>query len=171
MRKFDVQYVATKMSRVHGWVPAPFPGKFPTRVALRIIYHDGRRKEYIGKPTRGFGRWVSQLRYQSGIAIFGVWEFDRTHLVREGTWLGFEARENPTTNVSAGLALYYHPWDSWGQAQSWTAWERPFWTKRIVVDRQVHVVYSPLEKLKVSEHIEPFKIWVRAHRGDGQVNP
>lgn len=61
-------------------MPAPFPGRWPTRIAWRVESSDGRKASYIGKPIAQAARQFQALSsLPQAYDVCYLVEFDRKH--------------------------------------------------------------------------------------------
>lgn len=105
---------------------APFAGRWPTRIAVRIYTLVPGRIErdmwvYVGKPNKLVTARLQQARVSANVESIEVYEFDRQHLIRNSSVAYPLAHEWPfqANRVSQALGeLYYglvmpHPYISW----------------------------------------------------------
>lgn len=152
----------------HMQIPHPFGGKYPTRIAWRVTAENGQMlTSYCGKPAKGAVEILQHaLRKYTGrrVTLRAV-EFDRVGVLWE-----IERQASPRAQEflpyrSGNLWRYYHPWSLRQAGCAVLDFLKPQQGKRIRVDGKIHRVYSPQPKLKIREHIEPYKTWVRGWLG------
>lgn len=141
--------------------PAPFPGKYPTRIAWAVSFHGREAKTYVGKPSRSavnaLGKWVSKQDFDIGVVV----EFDRRNVIRDVHFQG-PVRATDRLNRNPFLMRLYHPWTA--PFNNFAVFH-DFVFKRIG-KRQVYVPKGILNKdglLSVKKHIEPYKLNLRRH--------
>lgn len=154
MRRFTIDF-ATDLPREGA--PAPFPGKWPTRIWWRIeAYGPHFERSYIGKPNRQalaqFALLAARIRH--GVEHLECGEFDR-HSVLYKSWPREIGAPWHSTHSRAWGA--YHHWDIVQPALAHFA--RPVWLKRIDGFR----CYSPQEVLK-REYVLEYKIWLKSQK-------
>lgn len=154
MRRFTIDF-ATDLPREGA--PAPFPGKWPTRIWWRIeAYHPHFERSYIGKPNRQALAQFARLaaRIGRGVEHLECGEFDR-HSVLYRSWPREIGAPWHTTHSRTWGA--YHHWDISQPALAHFA--RPVWLKRIDGFR----CYSPQEVLK-REYVLEYKTWLKSQK-------
>lgn len=169
MKRQTVDYWVAQLYKFTPTVPAPFPGKWPTHLVwqIRQVNPDGTARavldSYCGKPSR------SAIRRFAKLAAKGDWltrctiiEHDRKNVIA-----AYSA--NGRVNVAANgfrlmwtqqnntLWYAYHPWDLRRMLYMFMV---PQWLKNVAGWR----VYSPAEHLTLVDHVNPFKLWLRARK-------
>jgi len=120
-------------------IPAPFPGKYPTRVRMMVEWERGGEHgiwRYVGKPNAIAAKRFEKEADRGGIRLLAVMEWDRAWMVAK-TILGWDqpTRRGQVTSiplqvVSPWLWTVYHPWHDLRAAA--TAWMRGgVWVHRI----------------------------------------
>ena len=167
--------------------PKPFPGKYPTRVAmLATVYKGGvsgaetTRRLYVGKPVGRHIADIARWYTRSFLSKFGIWlgEFDRGGMISVVTGVrGMVAAPMSAlreTHLNQKLHTYYHPWDFSGEGA--TSFCGRWVTKRVLGHQRgrVHVVYAPERvlhergKLRDSvKNLGDYKEFLRASGIDG----
>lgn len=129
--------------------PQPFPGAYPTRWIVKVLFHKsvrGRIKvarvwRYFGKPNKGVADYLRWLWQEGGEHFIKFVEMDRGGAI----WTS-ESLASPDLRVqdwSESLAHYYYPWD-WSGARMLTLWHAPVFRFRIITKRHTGVVYSSI---------------------------
>ena len=120
--------------------PAPFPGMQPVRIAWQIRLPNGKRLEYLGKPSQAAASRFQSLSMQGYTGWFV--EFDRTHKPIYSYDSYFGLHMHPT------LFAFYHLWSmAWSYAAHLSL---PLYPKRI----RGMVVFSPYRTLSASRIAE-----------------
>lgn len=161
MRRFTID-LAADLPREGA--PAPFPGKWPTRIWWRIeAYGPHFERSYIGKPNRQalaqFALLAARIRH--GVEHLECGEFDR-HSVLYRSWPREIGAPWHSTHSRAWGA--YHHWDIVQPALAHFA--RPVWLKRIDGFR----CYSPQEVLK-REYVLEYKMWLKSQKWPQDAPP
>lgn len=140
---------------------SPFPGRYPTRVEIRMTrgVNGAKPYTYLGKPNitvmQTFIKLLIGRRYRQVRFI----EFDRQNKLRSVT--------NPYVSAFTHDPMHY---DLLHRYYPWTAPERldgntKFYPKTLRLNGKRVTVYSPEARLSIRKHIEPFKTWLRAQEG------
>jgi len=118
-------------------IPAPFPGKYPTRVGMIVEWErEGRSGvwRYVGKPNAIAAKRFEKEADKGGVRLLAVMEWDRAWKISETMLQWGEPRRagaRPGLQVvSPWLWTVYHPWHDLRAAA--TAWMRGgVWVHRI----------------------------------------
>lgn len=152
----------------HQWVdPAPFPqGKhgYPTRIAYSVVFQGRKPLCYTGKPTRQAVSIVYDAMRRRDCTSVLLMEFDRKNLVAEHFHPGRSNGLTPMTGGNTALLHVYHPFDSQGGTVLIPYFLNKFFLKRLTTGNQKYTYYSPLERLKIKDHIDPFRLWITEQR-------
>lgn len=138
---------ALKLKLGNSHVPAPFPGKWPTRICWAVSRANGIIGLYLGKPN---AEQVKRLLKVAGLD--GEWtalEFDQKHLI----YIDSDSRVQANRLYDA-----YHPWTS--PAPLLGQFVRPVFHKNIGGFR----CYSPHETLQRA-YIDRYKLWMLEFTG------
>jgi len=109
MKKYT-QLTVANLRRNHSAIPAPFPGKFPTRIAWVVVRHVGGRQveeKYLGKPSVNAINRLLSVGRKPDVVMTWLKEFDKKTTVGERSW------QRPLQRVdfsatSTQLVRYYH---------------------------------------------------------------
>lgn len=178
MIKWTIEKLEKRNENWQRKYPAPFPGKYPTRIAWKVVFRkgisrikDGRMEQgvmeevmtYVGKPNKmELLRLPTMLREMQmkgwSPATLTAYEFDTQGLLSKTIETGsarFTQRSWCPTYTAGALRAYYHPWeDSQEHLKLFTG---KFWLKRIKGKLKVHTIYSPMETLTEGA-IKDFKV-------------
>jgi hypothetical protein len=149
VKHFSVDWLIrrNKLREVGDGMPAPFPGRYPTRFAYRV-WVPGRKGtvDYCGKPSvEAFKRFWS-FTLKSPKYVF--YEFDRKGIITR-----WGSKKSNSAHVT--LHRVYHPFS--GADPLYTF--RQKWTRKKISGFVAY--YSPVEKLK-KEQVDGHKQWLRA---------
>jgi hypothetical protein len=80
MRKENLQNLFSKKRATRSMKPAPYPGKYPTRIAVYYTSEQGGQWTYFGKPSPQI---LEQILKRSSLSFYirAVYEFDRKNWV------------------------------------------------------------------------------------------
>jgi len=142
---------------------APFAGKYPTRVLVAITYQ-GKKKAwlYFGKPNATVFKkirhaWTEDNTVRSVL----VKEIDRKNMLREFFAILPKAYAINFRGYADTNALrYYYAYGS--LLDPWRWLNVKHYLKHVTLKGKKHFVYSGLEKVKMAEHVLPYKKWVEA---------
>lgn len=142
--------------------PAPFPGKYPTRVGIRVERKGRRGKlevwEYVGKPNGVVAKKFEWMLGRAGVQSVQWLEWDRAWRIVQASagWQlpgsrGSVANMVPQRVVSEWLWRVYHPWHSISAVlvQRWM--KERFWVHRVngIGGKSVRV-YANAEQVPMS---------------------
>jgi len=110
MKKYT-QLTVANLRRNGSVIPAPFPGRFPTRIAWVVVRNIGGKlvkKQYLGKPSVNAMNRLLSLGRKPDVTMAWLKEFDKKTTVGERMWnRNFQRIE--FSSVSQHLKQYYHP--------------------------------------------------------------
>lgn len=149
--RYDYHY-AMRLPQ-NGLVPAPFPGKYPTRIVVRWRRNPGDApKDYCGKPTPLWRRFAERWGFNGrNNESFEMVEFDRKHMVRY--W-----NSSPDTRRQIGrygsywrhatFVAFYYPTVEGGNPQAWTMGN----IRTKVIERVTKELVGGIVKLTEKKH-------------------
>ena len=158
----------------------PFPGKYPTRIAVQVhrVNEKDRLVEvwrYIGKPSKEVGKKLAELLvlpHEAQLSVYAV-EFDRNGVVSRTDFIGngdlfmigpgdiAVLGHLKITHFSVSRYQYYHPSEDINSHLTRYAVKSPQeQIRRIKVGNKIHRVYFP-GKVSMKQNIEPHRAWIR----------
>jgi hypothetical protein len=129
-------------------IPAPFPGKYPTRVCYHVCFVGDTAEVYIGKPNLIAVKKYLAAKRRPDVEWWQESEFDRANLLTR------RCSGRSLTKTHSTLAKLYHPFRT---VDGIGAFAAPFWRKRI----SGFTCYSPFETLKL-QMVKDHKAWLVA---------
>lgn len=169
MRKLTVGWLLQREIAPEGTKPAPFPGKYPTKIAWRVRLEGDRIRTYVGKPVKVAAEAALNFARREDSCSIWAWEFDRKSVISSCYWtnprLLVLTGRLPCSMVNGDLQKFYHFWEDmkYGVLSTpthLTSFLKPTYVKRIKVGDKIQPVYSPHERLRQLDHLAPFKEWV-----------
>jgi len=148
-----------KKGRLRDGIPAPFAGKFPTRVHWVVQFRYGNKTvQYIGKPSRRQMLQLEALVHNPQTITVHFYECDRTHLIAS-----FSAVTNQLQNYRVNTSTKWKVYHPWQDATFGWEWMLKRWhIKKIRIDeKRIQTVYSPRERLDKELHVETYKRFMR----------
>lgn len=146
----------------HRTVPLPFPGRFPTRLAVGLMSANNTwQKMYVGKPCKAAVDLANKFIKQPGIIVIA--EFDKGGAIRVAQRPCPRNAVN-VTNRNPLLERYYHPFEVQDSGDALSVWRHRQYPKLITTKRHgSFYVYSRYEKM-VDENmlgmIQEYRQWL-----------
>lgn len=178
MKKLTVEH-ARKLER--GTSPKPFPGKYPTRWAIRVASERaGIKYNYVGKPSTAVAHlWEDVVRatlYRAPLMedlYVEAYEFDRGGLVQfvpksavRNLLIDRLSDKYLLARGSGGnLLRFYHPWYTkvtFTVSPIVLKLVEPF-VKPLRIGGKVYRVYSPHKNLDIAKQVAPQQEWAKQH--------